>query len=193
MSKTYTEIFQNLTEEQIDTVWSACAEAGVIPQMSEEHLENDTPKADALADLLGDVDHADVIVACASIDDHTILEALTQKAVTRADHLEKQRIKQSTKHIRPNGSSSDPLEPKEPKEPRAPRDNNDNRIIATVKDNPKRPSSKAYARYAHYKVGMTVKEFVELAGPEGLADIKYDSTKGFITLVSPEEWSAQQG
>lgn len=187
--KSYVDIFATLTDEQLETIWSSCAEAGLIPQMSEEHLEGNTI-AVALAELLGDADHADVIVACSSVDDHTILEALTQKAVTKIDKAEKDRIKQSKKHIRPNGSSS---EPKEPKEPKAPRENVDNRIIATVKDNPKRPSSKAFARYAKYEVGMTVKDFVAEVGPEGAADIKYDTAKEFITLVTPEEWAAQQG
>ena len=56
----------------------------------------------------------------------------------------------------------------------------DPRVIATVAPNPKRPDSKSFPRYALYRPGMTVSEYVQLGGRR--EDIKYDVGKGYITL-----------
>lgn len=62
------------------------------------------------------------------------------------------------------------------------------RLIAV--NNPKRQGSKVKERYALYRTGMTVAEYVEACkntrSPQyALNDINWDSRAGFIELVSP--------
>jgi len=49
------------------------------------------------------------------------------------------------------------------------------------KDNPKRPSSKAFARYEKYMNSKTVKDYLENGGLT--ADLKYDEKKGFLKVL----------
>lgn len=52
-------------------------------------------------------------------------------------------------------------------------------------NNPKRGGSKSAERFGMYRDGMTVREWVEAVGSRGLAvaDLAYDSNKGFITIT----------
>jgi hypothetical protein len=61
--------------------------------------------------------------------------------------------------------------------------NLDAKIIA-VQENPKRAGSGAHARYALYKVGMTVNEFLKAGGIS--ADVHWDSKQKFIKLENPK-------
>lgn len=54
------------------------------------------------------------------------------------------------------------------------------KITLLATENPKRAD--AGRRFALYKTGMTVAEYVKLAGPKGSADISWDSRQGFIKL-----------
>lgn len=58
------------------------------------------------------------------------------------------------------------------------------RIIETT--NPKRPNSSAYARYEKYRNGMKVEDYLTKHGGQ-LADIRWDTGKGFIELVEKED------
>lgn len=68
--------------------------------------------------------------------------------------------------------------------------------------NPKRPSGKSYRRFALYHDGMTVAEYkdacVKLEGddarePHGyLADLKWDTDRGFIRVDAPAEEPAAE-
>ena len=61
------------------------------------------------------------------------------------------------------------------------RDGNHGRTIhILVRDNPKRPGSSAHTRYALYREGMTVAEFLAAGGTS--ADISFDQNKRFIEL-----------
>lgn len=60
----------------------------------------------------------------------------------------------------------------------------DPRVITQVVPNPKKPGSKAHARYALYREGMTVTEFMAAGGTS--ADVKYDADHGFIRVDLPE-------
>lgn len=59
----------------------------------------------------------------------------------------------------------------------------DHRVLSQVLPNPKRPGSAAHARYAIYRVGMTVDE--ALAAGVTRADVRWDAKMGFIVLVMP--------
>jgi len=60
--------------------------------------------------------------------------------------------------------------------------NDDKRKITLVeKKNPKREGSEGYKRYALYKSGMKVSEFLEAGGTS--ADLRYDEAKGFIKVA----------
>lgn len=52
------------------------------------------------------------------------------------------------------------------------------RILAT--ENPKRPGSESYTRFALYQDGMTVQAFLDAGGRR--ADLVWDTEKGFISL-----------
>lgn len=54
-------------------------------------------------------------------------------------------------------------------------------IKLLVIDNPKRKGTLAYDRYALYKDGMTIAEYVEAGGRSG--DIKHDVKFEYIQLV----------
>jgi hypothetical protein len=57
-------------------------------------------------------------------------------------------------------------------------------ITVLRKDNPK--SGKSKDRYQHYKTGMTVEQYCALAGPKGMADIRWDLERQFIKLTEPK-------
>lgn len=57
----------------------------------------------------------------------------------------------------------------------------DTRKIAWVSEkNPKKPGSAAHAKFALYRVGMTIDEFVSAGGT--LADVKWDTERSFVKL-----------
>lgn len=65
-----------------------------------------------------------------------------------------------------------------------------NTIVHLKSDkNPKRDGSSAHKRFALYRDGMTVGEFLEAGGTMG--DINFDSAKGFITLEAVAEPAAE--
>ena len=54
------------------------------------------------------------------------------------------------------------------------------KITVLVEENPKRTGGKAHARFALYRTGMTVDEFVSAGGT--YADLQYDSDHKFISV-----------
>lgn len=82
------------------------------------------------------------------------------------------------------GGSEKPT-PKKEKEKKAVREvasKEDTRKITLVeKNNPKREGSEGYKRYALYKTGMKVVDFVAAGGTT--ADIRHDTAKGFIKVA----------
>jgi len=53
-----------------------------------------------------------------------------------------------------------------------------NRVISVLVANPKKPSSKSFARFNLYRNGMTVGEYVKAGGRVG--DCGYDQKKGLL-------------
>lgn len=56
------------------------------------------------------------------------------------------------------------------------------KITLLAKDNPKRAGSKAFAAFANYKDGMTVKEFADAVGKEATGHLVYDAKHGSIAI-----------
>lgn len=56
-------------------------------------------------------------------------------------------------------------------------------ITVIVSDNPKRKNTLAFDRYALYRTGMTVAEYVAAGGRTG--DVLYDAAEGYIELTLP--------
>ena len=54
-------------------------------------------------------------------------------------------------------------------------------IAVLVKDNPKRKNTHAFTRFALYKSGMTVDEYISAGGK--LADVKHDIANEFISVT----------
>lgn len=65
----------------------------------------------------------------------------------------------------------------------------DSRVITFVAENPKKKGSSAHARFALYKVGMTVSEFVAAGGT--LGDVKWDAERGFIKFTLEDAADAE--
>lgn len=187
----YTKYLSQMDEEQVATLWNACHEAGLVPDI----LDSEEPDAEKLAEHLQDVAHVDVVVACGDTLDSKILEILMSQPLTRNYPEPTARPdKQAGPHIRPNGSRSHgPKKEKVTYEPgtKGPAPSPDDpRILSHVAANPKKPSSAAFQRYALYTVGQSIAEFIKAGGTK--ADVQYDLGKGFIKVVTPEEWAAQK-
>lgn len=60
------------------------------------------------------------------------------------------------------------------------RKQDDRKITLLSTENPKKPNSKSYERFALYRSGMTVTEFVNAGGTA--ADVKWDAQRGFINV-----------
>lgn len=73
-----------------------------------------------------------------------------------------------------------PKQEKTPREPKTAAGPDNREITLLSKENPKREGSASFDRYALYKNGMKVDQFIEAGGT--YADIKYDEKKGFISL-----------
>ena len=54
------------------------------------------------------------------------------------------------------------------------------KITLLVKDNPKREGTNAFDKFALYKKGMTVAEYVALGGSPG--DVRYDVEREYISI-----------
>jgi hypothetical protein len=50
-----------------------------------------------------------------------------------------------------------------------------------IEANPKRPSGRAYARFAAYMTAATVQEYLDNGGT--MADLKYDHSKGYVAIA----------
>jgi hypothetical protein len=59
-------------------------------------------------------------------------------------------------------------------------------ITLNVETNPKRPGSKAFDAFSHYRSGMTVQEYLEAAGKAATPNLVYDSAHGFISIEGYE-------
>ena len=60
----------------------------------------------------------------------------------------------------------------------------DHRVIKTIIDyNPKSPNTKSFDRFALYRVGMTVSEYISIGGRMG--DIRNDVDRGYIVVDVP--------
>jgi hypothetical protein len=58
-------------------------------------------------------------------------------------------------------------------------------VVTAVMPNPKKPSSESYARFAKWKVGLTLRQCLEAGITRG--DVKWDTERGFVTLADPSE------
>jgi len=168
----YMKFLNKMNDEQVTAVWEACHEAGLI----EAAPDNAQAEPDTLAALLQKVSHVDVVLACGAVPDSFILETLMGQPLSKDFPKTSQeggvrgakgtRVKAEKKPKSESTLSTAPV--------------TDDRIIATVAPNPKKPSSKSFARYALYTVGISVADFISLGGLK--ADVKYDSEHSFITL-----------
>ena len=55
-------------------------------------------------------------------------------------------------------------------------------IFLQVKDNPKRPGSKAHAVFSQYVDGMTVQQFLDAVGNAATPNLVYDAAHDFIKI-----------
>lgn len=60
-------------------------------------------------------------------------------------------------------------------------------IHVQVTENPKRDGSSAHARYELYREGMTIDAYLKAGGH--LADIRWDTSKNFISIKEPKNES----
>lgn len=159
----YKPNFDGLTTEQAHYLASAM-----------ELPERDTLSGSDIYEVANELrmDQADVVMTLA--DDPTVLgvdviEALVGKPIVRrrkAEHVAR------TKGVRRSVTVR----------------REDTRRIARVADNPKKPGSASHMRFALYRVGMTVSEFLAAGGTMG--DVKWDAERGFIEFGDAPEAQA---
>jgi hypothetical protein len=177
----YLKLLIKLSSEQLREMWGALPEHESLkdfplPEDDEIYAEDGTlldaeKIAQTLADKLSElrVPHVEVVLACASLPDGKIAEALMEKPI----------------HNGPKASGRAAGTPSAPKGERAPRQAiSDSRIIHSIKPNPKKVGSNAHTKYALYAEGMSVADFIKAGGTMG--DVKWDSERGFIQLKDPE-------
>jgi hypothetical protein len=61
----------------------------------------------------------------------------------------------------------------------------ENSTIQLLKENPKRSGSEAHQRFALYRSGMTVGEFLKLGGTKN--DLRWDTKHHFIKILPPSK------
>lgn len=173
----YLKLLVKLTSDQLRDLWGAIAEHEAcnfaVPEDDDIYDEaGQLLLAETIARTLADkltaeqVPHVEVVLAAASLPDHLIAEALMEKPIHKGP---------KSGGARPAGSA-----PKGERAPRASVAISDTRIIYDVKPNPKKVGSAAHGKFALYKEGMSVKDFIAAGGT--MADVKWDSERQFIKL-----------
>lgn len=178
--------FAELTKDQVSTLWNR-----VNPELKPR---TKNPEEFATLVLSGKMAVFDVIISCINCSGDewdAIISKLMDKPLYkcavgetafpltdyRGNTLSSPRGHRYGQTV---PSSEEITQPSRKPSPRPRRTQADPRVIMTVKDNPKAPGSKAHARYALYRVGMTVDEFLKAGGRK--PDINYDLKHGFITV-----------
>lgn len=156
----YRPNFEGLTQEQVQYLAAKMNLAETEALRGTDIFE--------IADEAG-MDQADVVMSLA--DDPTLIgvqvvEALIGKPITR-----------------PQPRSSSPRS-SGPRRTVTVRKSDPRKIVHVSPTNPKKQGSASYDRFALYRVGMTVDEFVRAGGT--IADVKWDAERGFIKLEGDE-------
>lgn len=191
----YEELLEPLSPDQLRQIYVGLVQNG---QLLAGTLQEIT--AETLAEACGErkptpVDHVELVLSVSDSEDAAMIEQLMSRQIIRGPVGVD---RQASPHRRPNGSWSAgrssagrsagtagaPAAPRQPRGPAPP----DNRVLATVAPNPKKVGSKAHSVYACYAQGQTVREFVDAvratgkSEKEAMDNLKYDMSKGFVTL-----------
>lgn len=156
----YKPNFEGLAEDQARYL----AERMRLPEVPEQLTGRDIYQ---IADSAG-MDQADVVMTLATdatVTGVQVVEALVGRPIVR-------------KAAAPPRTSRGPRRTVSVKR-------TDPRRIVWVGPNPKKQGSASYDRFALYREGMTVQEFLEAGGTTG--DVKWDTERGFIKLEGQEE------
>jgi hypothetical protein len=169
MHERYQPNFAALTTDEARLAWSSVVYAGLpLPP-----LPPDVDGPELFERCRGTIHQADVVLSMARRDDLLALSTL-EKLV---GHPIVRRL---------------PPPPASPIRPRLGRPRSlvtgskqrqDRREVSAISANPKRPGTKAHERFALYEVGKTVRQLLE-AGLT-VADIKWDTDRGYVSLVAP--------
>lgn len=162
----YNELFAKLSDEQLQILARALSAENLVT-IGEEPVT-----VASLAAACADMDLVDVVLPVSAHEDPSIMEVLMAKEVSKAPTAPpRTKRDKSSKEPRAKGGATTKVTV------------SDDRVILSVKPNPKKPDSKAFGRYALYKVGMTVSEFYKAGGTKG--DVQWDGDREFITLGEP--------
>jgi hypothetical protein len=196
----YEELLEPLSPDQLRQIYVGLVQNG---QLLAGTLQEIT--AETLAEACKSVDHVELVLSVSDSEDAAMLEQLMSRQIIRGPVGVD---RQASPHRRPNGSWSTsrssagrsagiagaPSAPRQPRGPAPP----DNRVLATVAPNPKKAGSKAHSVYACYVQGQTVREFVDAVKASGKSEkeamdnLKYDMSRGFVTLATEERTDAAQ-
>lgn len=191
MIERHRELYGRLSRPQAYSLWTELWRAGLVesePLVTMASGEN-------LAVLCGDISHAEVVLCIANKFDKfwcDVMDVLLQQpmymcargetGVPMTDY-EGRPLPLPIGHRRgqPLGSGGVPrklgnrVQYAKKHDPRV--------ILRVQAENPKMPQTKSFDRFALYRVGMTVSEYVAVGGK--MEDINHDSKKGFIEVGIP--------
>lgn len=169
MLEKYRPALASLTAEQL---------ALVAQRVSRRHrIEISAASGEELFDALHEagVGQHDVVLAVAPADGpdaETILETIAGRPIQHvAPGMTAERLART---------ESARVEPRVVAKGAAVRRDDPRRIAYVAETNPKKPGSAAHAKFALYRVGMTVSEFIAAGGTT--ADVKWDTERGFVRL-----------
>ena len=123
------------------------------------------------------VSQSEVIMALRNdtrVDAISAVERLIMKPIDRRTPAEANRDREGDK---PRPQIAAPV--------RASEAQTDTRLIRVlVAENPKRKGTSSYERFAKYKDGMSVADFIRVGGTQG--DLRWDQERGFVRLEEPQ-------
>lgn len=172
ISVRYEEAFRSLTPEELDRVV-----AGLARTRPELYELGDMEDGGMLLDYCraGHISQAEVIMGMASDPSPLAVMAVERLCMRPMDRRSPREVELERDAARPR--------PVVAAVPQRSTQNDDRVIRLLVTTNPKRPGTSSHDRFARYRDGMTVAQFVAAGGTTG--DLTWDQTHSFIRLDPP--------
>lgn len=194
MHPKHAELYAALAPAEVVHFYNRAVHSRLIPPVPEDRK----PDVDFLLEQLQPYSHAEVVLTLANdttITGMNIIEKLIERPIYMCARGETGEpltdihgnpLKYPLGHRRGEFAHVGGMSTAVSKRLRAPVHKSDNRIVISVKPNPKRAGSEAYNRFNQYVAGQSVNWHL-INTIVTRADIRWDASKNFITLASPNQ------
>lgn len=164
----YHDAFRSLTADEVD-----CCILGLMPTHPDLADLEDFDGEQLLAYCLSEhISQAEVIMGMYKMSDAIAISATERLLMKPIDRRTPTEIWEAERAARPRPIAAT-VSSREA--------TTDARVIRILSEtNPKRPGTSAHERFAKYRDGMTVAEFLRAGGTRG--DISWDTERGFVRL-----------